>query len=99
MKDVFCERIQKAIDNISEGIDILELIESQKETLSDGELTRLQSDKLAVEALKDLLARRGGCCWCIADGWSRGAYQRADDTEFSYCEANYCPKCGAQLNE
>ena len=71
IKDVFVERIQKAIDNISMGVEILELIESQKAILSDGELTRLQSDKLAVEALKELLSRRCGCEYCAGDCYER----------------------------
>jgi hypothetical protein len=43
--------------------------------------------------------REKGCCWCIADDLQNKTYIRTDDSEYTFIEAKYCPKCGKKLCE
>lgn len=43
--------------------------------------------------------KANGCCWCIADGVVNKVYIRTDDSEYTYVDAKFCPKCGRDLED
>ena len=45
----------------------------------------------------EMVERPSGCCWCIADDIQNKTYIRTDDTEYSWIDAAFCPKCGRKL--
>lgn len=56
--------IDAAIASISEGIEVMEAIGEQHTQLPDGQLTRLQTDRIALTALREARARMEGCDRC-----------------------------------
>ena len=44
-------------------------------------------------------ARREGCCWCSASGVINKVYIRTDDSEYTFIDARFCPKCGRELED
>ena len=43
--------------------------------------------------------KANGCCWCIADGVINKVYIRTDDSDYTFVDAKFCPKCGRDLEE
>lgn len=58
------DRLKTAIANIAEGVDVLEAVTGQEDDLPDGRLTRLQSDRIALECMREVLEREQGCEYC-----------------------------------
>jgi len=56
--------IDAAIASISEGIEVLEAIGEQHTQLPNGQLTRLQTDRIALAALQETRDRMEGCDRC-----------------------------------
>ena len=50
-------------------------------------------------AMKRYVEPAKGCCWCSADGVINKVYIRTDDSEYTFVDARYCPKCGKDLEE
>lgn len=75
------------------------------ERLAEYENTGFQPDQIKAlekdhDTLWDKLFDKGqGCCWCIADDLQNKTYIRTDDSEYTFIEAKYCPKCGKKLCE
>ena len=50
-------------------------------------------------ALQRYVEPANGCCWCIADGVINKVYIRTDDSEYTFIDARFCPKCGKDLED
>jgi hypothetical protein len=66
-------------------------------------LTGYRADDIKAAALSAALRRyvepAKGCCWCIADGVINKVYIRTDDSEYTFIDARFCPKCGRDLED
>lgn len=58
------DKLDAAIAIISEGIEVLEAIGEQHTQLPAGQLTRLQTDRIALSALREARDRMEGCKHC-----------------------------------
>ena len=61
------------------------------------------ADDIKAAALSAALQRyvepANGCCWCIADGVINKVYIRTDDSDYTFVDAKFCPKCGRDLED
>ncbi|MGI6691176.1 MAG: hypothetical protein ACOX63_10135 [Christensenellales bacterium] len=98
------DEIDAAIASISEGIEVLEAIGEQHAQLPDGQLTRLQTDRIALAALREARDRMEGCKYCtkhnnIPDAvWDACDFMYVESyNEYIFNDMKFCPWCGRQM--
>jgi hypothetical protein len=94
--------LDKAIANISEGIKILDTLKEQHMRFSDGELTRLQSDKIALACMKQVRARQELADADIVMNAETGRMIEVCPEclfimEYTKRKPKYCVECGRRL--
>jgi hypothetical protein len=61
--------------------------------------TKEAKERALSAAMQRYVEPANGCCWCIADGVINKVYIRTDDSDYTFVDAKFCPKCGRDLEE